>query len=246
MLENCGHEQEPAVLAKAQFYLRQLEHRWDSWVSTRDLILEIIVILLIGGEICISVWQERQQTKNFNDQQQVLENMLTNSQTTATTLGTLQSTTQTMSESLQKQLSLFYDISAVVTYEQGTKRLSVANNGRTNIVLYAFGSESIGIPAVPEKEGRTIAPGSFCSFAMPWVEPLIFEKIPKGVNSLMPFELYLKNEKAEEFVLHCKFGMTWDNDAFKVVAQLVSISPEHWSRKLASKKLPNSMPRKSS
>jgi hypothetical protein len=102
MLENCGYEQEPAVLAKAQFYLRQLEHRWDSWVSTRDLILEIIVILLIGGEIYMGVRQERQQKQNFDAQQQVLQNLQTSSKATADKLTSLNATTETMNASVQR------------------------------------------------------------------------------------------------------------------------------------------------
>ena len=101
-LKTCGYEQEPAVLAKAQFYLRQLEHRWDSWVSTRDLILEIIVILLIGGEIYLGIRQERQQTQNFNAQQQVLQNPQTSSKATADTLTSLKTTTEAMNQSVQR------------------------------------------------------------------------------------------------------------------------------------------------
>jgi cytoskeletal protein RodZ len=102
LLDNCGHEQEPAVLAKAQFYLRQLEHRWDSWVSTRDLILELVVIGLIGGEIYMGVRQEHQQTQNFNAQQQVLQNLQTSSQATADTLTSLKTTTEAMNQSVQR------------------------------------------------------------------------------------------------------------------------------------------------
>jgi hypothetical protein len=101
-LETCGVEQEPVTLAVAQFYLRQLEHRWDSWVSTRDLILEIVVILLIGGEIYMSVRQERQQTQNFKDQQAVLQNLQTSSQATANTLTSLKTTTEAMNQSVQR------------------------------------------------------------------------------------------------------------------------------------------------
>ena len=102
LLDNCGYEQEPAVLAKAQFYLRQLEHRWDSWVSTRDLILELVVIALIGGEIYMGVRQERQQMQNFNAQQAVLQNLQTSSQATAEKLTSLNTTTEAMNTSVQR------------------------------------------------------------------------------------------------------------------------------------------------
>lgn len=37
----------PRYLAEAQFYMRELEHRRDSFTSIRDLVLEIVVIALI-------------------------------------------------------------------------------------------------------------------------------------------------------------------------------------------------------
>lgn len=44
----------PALLLEAQFYMRELERRFDSRASLRDLILEVIVIALIGWEIHMS------------------------------------------------------------------------------------------------------------------------------------------------------------------------------------------------
>ena len=44
-------EKGPGYLAEAQFYMRELEHRRDSFTSIRDLVLEIVVIALIGWEI---------------------------------------------------------------------------------------------------------------------------------------------------------------------------------------------------
>jgi hypothetical protein len=36
-----GVEERPGHLAEAEFYMRELEHRRDSWVSRRDLFLEV-------------------------------------------------------------------------------------------------------------------------------------------------------------------------------------------------------------
>ena len=61
------------------------DYQWrhDRWIESRDLFLEIVIILLIGWEIRLSYQQEKQQAANFVEQQKVLTNMLTSSQTTA-------------------------------------------------------------------------------------------------------------------------------------------------------------------
>jgi hypothetical protein len=48
-----------AFIAQAEFLMRELDRRSDSWVSLRDLILEIVVIALIGWEIHMSYRAER-------------------------------------------------------------------------------------------------------------------------------------------------------------------------------------------
>jgi hypothetical protein len=231
-LATCGHEQEPAVLAKAQFYLRQLEHRWDSWISTRDLILEIIVILLIGGEIYMGIRQERQQQSNFKAEQGVLTNMLVSSQKTADTLTDLQATTKVMSDSLQKELGLFYDVSLSIRYDIATKQLLFTNKGRTNLILWGLGSDFLGIPPIIiEKEGRVIAPSTEYFLGMPEIYSDISRRFQAGATGFVPFEAYVKNEKGEEFVAHFKIGVYWENETMKLGTQVVSISPEHWSLK---------------
>ena len=51
LAEARGQMERPGQLAEAEFYVRELDHRADSRVSTRDLVLEIVVIALIGWEI---------------------------------------------------------------------------------------------------------------------------------------------------------------------------------------------------
>lgn len=60
------------------------------------LFLEIVVVALIGWEISLGYRQERLQSRNFKEQQQVLTNLENSSAATASTLGSLQNTTQIM------------------------------------------------------------------------------------------------------------------------------------------------------
>jgi hypothetical protein len=231
LLDTCGNEQKAAVLAQAEFYMRELEHRWDSRISIRDFILEIIVIALIGGEIWMSVRQEKQQSANFKEQQAVLTSMLTSSQTTATTLASLQSTTQTMSSAVQKQVGLFYDVAINVLYNAGTKEVQFVNNGRTGLYIWGWGSEFLKEPPVFSPQGRLIVPGgAFTANAADTVHVLV-DKSPHVPLSFIPFEVYLKNEEQKEFVGHCNFVVSWSHDAMTLGTQTLSINAEQWEHK---------------
>jgi hypothetical protein len=85
--------------------------RRDQWISTRDFILEIVVIALIGWEIRLGYQQARlqsqefgKQSQEFDKQQQILTNLEKSSTATANTLVSLQRTTELMNTTLQMQL----------------------------------------------------------------------------------------------------------------------------------------------
>ncbi|HXP67886.1 MAG TPA: hypothetical protein VOA88_01265 [Candidatus Dormibacteraeota bacterium] len=62
-LDDAGHEQRPAILTEAQFYLQERDRRHDSWISLRDLILELVIIVLIGLEL----WSARTEGRILED-----------------------------------------------------------------------------------------------------------------------------------------------------------------------------------
>jgi hypothetical protein len=74
----------------------------ERWIPLRDFILEIVVILLIGWEIALGVYQEKDQDRNFDEQQKILAKMQQNAAATAQTLTTLENTTETMSRSVER------------------------------------------------------------------------------------------------------------------------------------------------
>jgi cytoskeletal protein RodZ len=79
--------------------------RHDRWISFRDLLLEIVVILMIGWEIRLSLIGDRQQAESFRKQQEVLTNLQQSSKSTADTLAALKTTTETMSDTNARQLN---------------------------------------------------------------------------------------------------------------------------------------------
>jgi hypothetical protein len=214
-IENCfehAPETSPvdrlAILQEAQFYTRELERRSDSLVSIRDLVLEILVIVLIGWEIHMSYRAEHLQTQNFQIEEQVFTNLEKSSDATAKTLAAEQSTMEGMNTALQRQLALYYDVSVAVIFNQDKKRMTFVNQGRTNVVL--MGTKFFDDPPVFEPLGRNVQPnGAYEIDAAPQYAK-VEANVPKGKEGLVPFDIYIKNEQGEEFVEHCFFGISWE------------------------------------
>src|SRR5437764_7667331 len=135
---NTGGLDKPALLLEAQFYMNEMERRHDSWIALRDLLLEIVVILLIGWEIWMSYRGERLQTKDFDAESVVFQNLENSSAATAATLTSLRGTTEAMSGAVQKELELFYDLELTVVYEEGQKKITIENHGRTNVAVWGM------------------------------------------------------------------------------------------------------------
>lgn len=68
----------------------------ERWVSGRDLLLEIVVIVLIGWELVVARRQDTNQASNFTKQQEVLQHLADSSRDTASTLGSLKDITDKM------------------------------------------------------------------------------------------------------------------------------------------------------
>jgi hypothetical protein len=216
-----------AVLQEAQFYTRELERRSDSWVSWRDLFLEVVVIALIGWEIVMGYSQQKHQDQAFEKEKSIWEHMDTSTKATADTLTSLAGTTDAMNKALQKQLALFYDVSLNVLFDQGRKKLMLTNNGRTNIVFWGgkVGDTNAFVP----DEGRTITAGAGFEFDISPTYESMIAQFPKPAQGMIPYELYIKNERGEEFVQHGYFSLVWKNDVGILNVQTISVAPEHWS-----------------
>jgi hypothetical protein len=224
--EQPGTQRGP-LYSRAQFYMRELEHRRDSWVSIRDFVLEIVVIVLIVWEIGVGYSQERQQDKAFEKEQKILSSMETSSAATAQTLGSLATTTFAMNRALQKQLALFYEVSVTPIWDASTKKITIVNTGRTNIAVW--GTKFSDYPALMW-DSRVISPMGTYIVTAGYIYDGLLERVPKGAGQFVPYDLYIKNDKGEEFVEHCEIGTSWTNDDLILGMQVVSVEPEHWSK----------------
>jgi hypothetical protein len=213
-----AHAGTPALLLEAQFYLAEIDRREanknrreDRRVSLRDLLLEIVVIVLIGVEIMLAVRQGVDEDLLMAKQNAILTNLQTASSATA--------------DALKAQLELFYDVSVNFFYVPAQKMFRITNNGRTNITLEGskFGTDATTMNATP----LVVVPtGSWDFKAQPWSDTMR-PRVAKGSSQAVPLLIYLKNEKKDEFTLHIMLTFEWNNDDFTVRVAINSITP-HW------------------
>lgn len=215
-----------ALLLQAQFYMRELEERANSWVSIRDLVLEIVIIVLIGWEIYLGYQQGHQFSDAFTKVQSTLSGLQTSSAATANTLTALQSTTETMSGAIQKELELFYDVYVGIVYDNQSEKLTLVNLGRTNAQIW--GNKFWNETSVLDKEGRTISPNGTFTIDASGIVQVISSKIPVGVNQFIPCDLFLKSEDGTKYTEHFYFATNWKDGKLFLTTQIVYIRRQNW------------------
>jgi hypothetical protein len=236
-LKTCGYEQRAALLLEAQFYIQERDRRHDSWISFRDLILELVIIALIGWEV-----------HEGNKQYDLLQTMNANTAATVTavknlqqaqdaSLDTLKDTLQSinsLNDAAQKELGVNYRVSAEIVFLQKTRQLSIGNKGRTNLMFWG-GRVGVGdIPAVSKLEPEVVPPGGFYYLEVPNVFAG-FATLPKGENTQVPFEMYLQTEDGTKFTARGYLSAVWESQFLKFNTRTISIRPEKWSMPTTAK-----------
>ena len=213
-------ERKVSLLLEAQFYMTEMDRREGGRIALRDLLLEIVVILLIGGEIWLAIKQGREQgafmskqngiltslQQSTSDTASTLKGLLTMTVTmnqsasaTATTLQSLQSTTEAMNKAVQAQLSLFYQPSVTATFDMGTKKIVITNLGRTDLhitdVKYADG------PREPVHPTETIAPNSGWFMDAEVIQKALTDGTPKSTVKSVPISFYVADEHHKRYAV---------------------------------------------
>jgi len=240
---------QPADFLAAQYYVNELERREKrradearDAIDTRrweiDLRYERLIVVLIILEVILAAaltwWTDDRQSKSAQKElealqsvQQVLSHLEESSKDTAAAIKEERQTMEAMNTALQRQLALFYDVSLNVLFDQDRKKLMLTNNGRTNIVFWGgkIGDTNAFVP----EEGRTITAGAGFEFDISPTYESMIARFPKPAQGMIPYELYIKNERGEEFVQHGYFSLVWKNDVGILNVQTISVAPEHWS-----------------
>lgn len=212
-----------ALYTKAEFYMRELEHRRDSFVSGRDLLLEVIVIAMIGWEILMGYRQEHNQSTDFTKEQAILQHLESSSQSTADTLSALKGTTETMSGAIQKEVGLFYDVEINIVYDDNQKALNLINNGRTNAFLW--GMKFADAKSDMKKEAEIIPPTGSFFIGMENTAKLYETTLAKGTYKDIPLVFYFMNERKERFTIYAPLTAIWKNNAISFNCHVTEIRP---------------------
>jgi hypothetical protein len=231
-----------ASLLEAQFYMQERDRRENSRVSLRDFRMERWVIVLIGLEIILAllgIWLTIREAGNedtlMKSQNTILTNLQQSSASTAKaieglqeitksmsdstaasarTLASLVSTTQGVNRGVHDQLSLFYDPSVTLVFDQAAKRLTFANTGRTSVTITsAKGSDGVNEVESP----RMVAAGSSYFFDISSWYSTLSNQIPKGSTKTITFSIEIKNELGKAFTMISDLVGYWDKDTLVIL-----------------------------
>jgi len=231
-----------SILSRAQFYIDEIERRSaeterqrQAWISRRDFILEIVVIVLIGAELYYSIHGGNQQlavlqTLNTSAGQQLdaLKVLRTEQEDALSTQKETLGTITQMNAALQNQLGLNFVPLLQISYMESEKALFFQNFGKTNLFLWGTKLESIKSIA---PEPRLLVPAAETGGLRTSIEE-VFEseskKVPKGSYDTLHLEVYLKNANGKKFTSNVVLIALWRGDTLTFNVQTIGIRPENW------------------
>jgi hypothetical protein len=130
-VEVGGGLDKPHLYQKALFYMSEIERRKQGKANTVGFWLEILVIVLILGELIVGFVEG-------NKQAEVLTHLQSSFASTAATLTSVQGTMEAMNVSMQAQGGRASDIAVSITYSPINRHLVVTNTGRSDLKMLTY------------------------------------------------------------------------------------------------------------
>lgn len=228
-----AEEKGPGYLARAHFYINELDRRENRKMDKErddrekirwriDLLIELLIVVLIGFELWMGGCEADKQLA-------ALQNLQKSSAATAATLGNLQKITEEMNTNIKTEVALNYDVAVEVTFDNQVKHVNIANKGKTNV--FVWGDKLDEQKPNLGKKGMMIAPGGYYYILADTFYEELGAKLPKGSQRVVPFDVYLKNEHGDEFVVQCQFFAVWYLDLLTIHSQTTSVRRANWSGK---------------
>ena len=216
-----------ALMLEAQFCMHELDRRHGSWTARRDLLLELVVILLIGWEIWLGFRAERNEDALMDKQNAILANLAHSTADTATTMKGLALTSQTMNAALQKQLGFNYAVSLEVNVNGGMEVISVRNSGPADITIWGqrVGDER----AAFQKDGQGVArDGTYNIPASALLRDVSAQAYNARAKVAIPLDVYLTNTIGKKYVARCSFVADYSSSQMHIYAVLRRLDPINW------------------
>jgi hypothetical protein len=236
-----------AILLEAQFYRTEQHRRADEKAQRDrdevetdrwrvDLRNERVIILMIGIEILLaiglSIWGDRRQTQDVNQQlqafaemQKVLAHLDQSTSATARTLEQLQKTSEDMDESLEKQVALFYDVQLSIGFDESSERLLITNTSHGRVSITRFMLEADPVQDLKYSTPQVVAPSGVYFIPLKNLKNYLTATLPKDSNKRYPFTVFLKNEKGEKVTVTGNIIAAWLGDSLSIVSQTNTIVP---------------------
>jgi len=181
-----------AILLEAQFYQTELDRRKSSWVEQRSFWLEIAVIVLILGEILLSIYGIRLAIREAKDDTVAMDKQ-------NTILNDLQTSTHATASLLENELDLEYTLSINVEYG-GNESMIIYNNSRSAATLAGIKLDGM-VPRIRGGQPILIADHNQAPINFNDYDPKLGPRIAGGGKPFsFPVELYLSNAQGKEFV----------------------------------------------
>jgi len=135
-----------------------------------------------------------------------------------------------MNEAVQKELAFSYEVSLNVKFDITSDQIIITNEGRTRVSLWGSKVGRNGI--VMQKGPRTLTPGVPYLITGHEVTTGLTGVVPKGGFAPVPFVMFIKNERGEEFVARYEFAqMMMMMGPTHIEPIMVSITQFEWSKK---------------
>lgn len=209
---------------------RDAAERKEQRGETVEIAILIFVLLGVVADFRL-LHLEAQQARASKDEQEVLKKLQESSASTASTSAALRDATTQMNQAVHDQLALSYEISLNAKYDVYTQTIEVTNEGRASVGLW--GQRIANDPSTFQKEPHILTPGVPYSIPAQKVWAL-FGGPGEWKRPPVPFVMFLKNERGEEFVAHYDFVLIPGFIPPQIQTLMVSMSLKPWSKKVAT------------
>jgi hypothetical protein len=209
--------------------------RWRTDLKYERWIVFLIILEVIVAAV-LTLWADHRQSKSSEKElaalhrmQQVLSHLEESSAATAETLTALQETSKQMNKAVQKELAFSYEVSLNVKFDITSDQIIITNEGRTRVSLWGskVGKSGIVMQEVP----RTLTPGVPYLITGHEVTTGLTDVVPKEGFAPVPFVMFIKNERGEEFVARYEFVQMTMMGPMQIQPIMVSITQFEWSKK---------------
>jgi len=202
-----GNQSRVELLWEAQFFMRELEHRETQAeyhaaenerqsgrrTAWRDFILEVVVILLIAGEIGLAIKQGKDEDVMMGEQNRVLTALNASAADTTRALKLLY-------QQMDQQLTLTASARVDISYAMPEMGVRIANNG--NIDLAIWGTSYRDGPIVLEKTPVALMRGGQAVLTPPQIHALRPRPAVSG-----KFRAYMKDDFGGEYVAEFEMSL---------------------------------------